>query len=892
MAVVTVVAMAVAVVMAVVMAVVTAVLMAVAVVMVMVVEMVTQIQVAVWADPPGLEFASEVDAGAETDLMHTEDELGATSACNGEGGSWFEIGNAAAPAQEGFNLVKLNVTANPAGLSLSVSPTEGSSAMREVRVLLDGYPNPQARPIFRLALVLISTVNASQERYLFGKSAGSDGGGSDGGGSDGGDGGDGGGGDNSGGDGGGGGGVGGGSDWGGRQRLSRGRAGDGGSREAQHRRVWTGAQYEEEGVQLIQNEGLASEATQVGKVQGRRDPGASDVSGANGKNGANAAAIVEHALERDAASGADQQDALRLSASAWVRPDEEVFMVVSVTQQFTTPVLCSRSPSAITRFPWRVKLEGAVPLAWPGQQQSVAGAAHANGGGFVAATAHVDASAYVGPRARVLDSAFVRDSARVEGAATVKGSSVVSDRAVVRNHAVISSARVGDDALIADFASVYDGSSVMGNGRVLEERCVHYGEHVEEEGVSMGVFSSTTGALINGSAKIVMHAELHQPRYSSGVYSGYSNHLLSCDCGKPKCGWTGYGCGCASDCGEHRNETCTCLAAGGVCTADGGCDFGDWFANYSAPNVTSGRLLDAFLTNDGIVEGYVEQLAPSGIRFGDCVEARLSSVGASWSQDANAAKNRLVDRAGVDPTGADGEDEAEYGDGAGGGAGGDGSGGAGGHDGGGGRVDSSGRSDNGDVQGHVRGGFRSGGGTLGATVNASGAVRLPSTVASARDVMVEMRIRWFGGIKPQIVFECANPSTNSTFRFRPNGGPGATPNLAVVLHGALHASVSSKTAIHASSTDEVRVRFAKRGNTLSLTVSGETVRADANGFDVSHLDAAACWIGGRASAHAGFRGDVLSLGIRHPKPQLQQRPPPVPASGATGGLHSIAAAVA
>ena len=104
---------------------------------------------------------------------------------------------------------------------------------------------------------------------------------------------------------------------------------------------------------------------------------------------------------------------------------------------------------SVYRYPWRVKLHGAVPLGFGPLQVPSNGSAHPNGGGFVADTAVVDASVYVGPEARVLETAEVVENARLEGRATVSGGARVGGQAVVKDHALVTGhAQVYGDAVI------------------------------------------------------------------------------------------------------------------------------------------------------------------------------------------------------------------------------------------------------------------------------------------------------------------------------------------------------------------------------------------------------------------------------------------------------------
>ena len=120
-----------------------------------------------------------------------------------------------------------------------------------------------------------------------------------------------------------------------------------------------------------------------------------------------------------------------------------------------------------TRYPYAVQLSGAEV-----QQQettTVQGSIHHNGGGFVAASAHVDNTVYVGKNARVLGSATVSGNARIDGYATVTGHARVSGDAVVSGHAIVSgNATVTDNAIIGDSAYLNKSSSVSDNARVFE----------------------------------------------------------------------------------------------------------------------------------------------------------------------------------------------------------------------------------------------------------------------------------------------------------------------------------------------------------------------------------------------------------------------------------------
>ena len=121
---------------------------------------------------------------------------------------------------------------------------------------------------------------------------------------------------------------------------------------------------------------------------------------------------------------------------------------------------------SVYRYPWRIKIHGAVPLGFGPLQVPSNGSAHPNGGGFVADTAAVDASVYVGPEARVLETAEVVENARLEGRATVSGGARVGGQAVVKDHALVTGhAQVYGAATIYGAAQV-EGGQIYGQAEV------------------------------------------------------------------------------------------------------------------------------------------------------------------------------------------------------------------------------------------------------------------------------------------------------------------------------------------------------------------------------------------------------------------------------------------
>ncbi|KAK3269005.1 hypothetical protein CYMTET_22526 [Cymbomonas tetramitiformis] len=97
------------------------------------------------------------------------------------------------------------------------------------------------------------------------------------------------------------------------------------------------------------------------------------------------------------------------------------------------------------------------------------GGAHANGGGFVASSAHAETTAYVAPGARVLEGARLVGHARAEGHAVVKGRGMVGGHAVVSDWAVVEGeAIVQGNAAVRDFGRVSSRARVEGTARVYD----------------------------------------------------------------------------------------------------------------------------------------------------------------------------------------------------------------------------------------------------------------------------------------------------------------------------------------------------------------------------------------------------------------------------------------
>ncbi|MBQ8920587.1 MAG: hypothetical protein IJ060_00280 [Oscillospiraceae bacterium] len=134
------------------------------------------------------------------------------------------------------------------------------------------------------------------------------------------------------------------------------------------------------------------------------------------------------------------------------------------------------------RYPYQVTIEGAGIKTRP---LNMNGRRHANGGGFVANSAHVDDSVYVGPNAAVI------------GNATVTGNAIIDDYAMIAESATISG-----NAYIGDSAMVMGNAKVSGNAKVLESACIWGNYTVSDNAVVKGVAFCMASGSASGQAII------------------------------------------------------------------------------------------------------------------------------------------------------------------------------------------------------------------------------------------------------------------------------------------------------------------------------------------------------------------------------------------------------
>jgi hypothetical protein len=183
--------------------------------------------------------------------------------------------------------------------------------------------------------------------------------------------------------------------------------------------------------------------------------------------------------------------------------DRELFLVVLAAPPVDEQVVWDQPYETIARFPWRVHLSGAKPVLRNPEPPGVAGAPHANGGGWVAATAAVDAKAFVGVNAQVLDKAQVRGLARIAGWAVVAGQAKIGDQAVVRDHAYVTGGSTVSGSARVGAATLLDGQRTL----------------ITDKAVVETVMNVIRDKAVSGTAVLFGDVELHRP-VNGGRLSG------------------------------------------------------------------------------------------------------------------------------------------------------------------------------------------------------------------------------------------------------------------------------------------------------------------------------------------------------------------------------------
>ena len=171
------------------------------------------------------------------------------------------------------------------------------------------------------------------------------------------------------------------------------------------------------------------------------------------------------------------------------------------------------------RFPYELTITGAVPEGFqePANfrtQLKSEGAVHANGGGWIAASASVAASVYVSPAAMVLGNAQITGNVRLENTALVKDA-VISGSVKVLNNAFVNGGAYSGNAIIQGQAFV-ENAVMTGNALVgMRARVTNY---------------NLSGTVEVGGDVVVYNSE---GSCDNGVYykltNFYEDNLLACD---------------------------------------------------------------------------------------------------------------------------------------------------------------------------------------------------------------------------------------------------------------------------------------------------------------------------------------------------------------------------
>lgn len=198
---------------------------------------------------------------------------------------------------------------------------------------------------------------------------------------------------------------------------------------------------------------------------------------------------------------------------------EEIYLVVTAAPSVHHNYVWEPGWPRIYRFPWEIRIHGAVPEGYEPGFNSVyrngIGFPHPNGGGFVASTARVASTAYVGPQAVVAGSANITGNAKVLGRAVVKDNATVTDNAVIDGFAVVGgNARVRENSRVEQYARVNQGADIFGSAVISG---------------SASVFNSP----ISGSAVVTDNASMWGANLSGTIYvGGDAEHFGTCNAGK------------------------------------------------------------------------------------------------------------------------------------------------------------------------------------------------------------------------------------------------------------------------------------------------------------------------------------------------------------------------
>lgn len=194
----------------------------------------------------------------------------------------------------------------------------------------------------------------------------------------------------------------------------------------------------------------------------------------------------------------------------WTKEDVELFLVVSGAPAIHHNYDWEIGFPKIYRYPYEFSLvhafaDGHQP-GYKTVEDEVPGAAHHNGGGFVANTAFASADAYVGPNARVLDFARIEGKARLEDYAVIRHNAILKDSARLSNYALAGeNAVISGNAQVSGFARVWGGNQISDNAQVKDHVCI-FGTRVFENAV-LEHNTFCWGATLHGNVQLGGDAE-------------------------------------------------------------------------------------------------------------------------------------------------------------------------------------------------------------------------------------------------------------------------------------------------------------------------------------------------------------------------------------------------
>ncbi len=184
--------------------------------------------------------------------------------------------------------------------------------------------------------------------------------------------------------------------------------------------------------------------------------------------------------------------------------ESRLFLVIMGAPTEYTPYKWEPGWPKIKRYPYELNIKNAVPEGYQDNfrkyyKDQIDGASHPNGGGFVAATAHVAPNVYVGPDAMVLGSSQIIQNARIEGNAWVENADV-GGHAIISGNANIFGGSISGYAKITDFAicnncTISDNVQVKGDallfGSSLKGNVIVGGDAEGVTGCVSGVYLQT-----------------------------------------------------------------------------------------------------------------------------------------------------------------------------------------------------------------------------------------------------------------------------------------------------------------------------------------------------------------------------------------------------------------